>query len=592
MCGIAGIIAPDGLARGAFAPLDAVSRALRHRGPDSEGSWIDTHVALSHRRLVVVDPSPAGAQPMCSDDHLAAIAYNGELYNDADIRASLGGPFRSACDTETVLAAIRRWGPDALPRLRGMYAFAFVDLTERTLLLARDPLGIKPLYYAITPTGEVVFASEVAAVLEHPAVTRDPDPVTLRAYMSTIRTTLGERTLYRGIRTLLPGEWMLFNLDAPRSPVRRGITPLPAPEPGTTKAVIAESVRLHLRSDVPMCSLLSGGLDSTIIARETLRSVPTLRTYCSGAADAASGEVDDFAAARIASRQLGTEHHEAPVSRELFLERWREMVTRSRLPMSTPNEVAINEVARTLRSQGNIVALSGEGADELFGGYDLLLEASHTLHASGRVSRRDAAASELANASWVPGDALAGVLAEPYVEAEGGTDATLDAYDAEFARVGYDEEPDKVLSHLRVQRRINLAGLLARLDSATMLAGVEGRTPFADARVAAFAEALPMHEKFIAGPPGQSPRERAARTKRCLRSAYAEEIPREVLERPKASFPLPFQSWLASPDVVEPALRSRFAREIMNPAMVEALRANPAALWRVLWPTLNLSLWF
>lgn len=591
MCGIAGIIAPDGLARGAFVPLDAVSRALIHRGPDSDGSWSDANVALAHRRLVVVDPSPAGAQPMCSEDRLAALSYNGELYNDADLRATLRGPFRSACDTETVLASLRRWGADALPRLRGMYALAFVDLTERTLLLARDPLGIKPLYYATTPTGDIVFASEIAAVLAHPDVSREPDPVALRAYITTIRTTLGERTLYRDIRTLLPGEWMLFNLDAPRRAVRRGITPLPAPERGTTRAVIAESVRLHLRSDVPMCSLLSGGLDSTIIARETLRSVPTLRTYCSGDANASS-ELDDFAAARIASRALGTEHHEAPVSRELFVERWRDMVTRSRVPMSTPNEVAINEVARTLRSQGNIVALSGEGADELFGGYDLLLEAAHSLHATGRVSRRAAAASELANASWVPGDALAGVLTEPYLGAEGGVEATLDAYDAEFARVGYDDEPDKVVSHLRVQRRINLAGLLARLDSATMLAGVEGRTPFADSCVAAFAEALPMHEKFIAGPPGQSPRERAARTKRCLRSDYAEEIPREVLERPKASFPLPFQSWLASADVVEPALRSRFASEMMNPAMVEALRANPAALWRVLWPTLNLSLWF
>ena len=200
MCGIAGIIAPDGLARGAFAPLDAVSRALLHRGPDSAGSWSNANVALAHRRLVVVDPSPAGAQPMCSDDRLAAISYNGELYNDADLRASLGGPFRSACDTETVLAALRRWGAYALPRLRGMYALAFVDLTERTLLLARDPLGIKPLYYAITPTGDVVFASEIAAVLEHPAVTREPDPIALRAYITTIRTTIGERTLYRKIK--------------------------------------------------------------------------------------------------------------------------------------------------------------------------------------------------------------------------------------------------------------------------------------------------------------------------------------------------------------------------------------------------------
>ncbi|MFZ4576605.1 MAG: asparagine synthase-related protein, partial [Phycisphaerales bacterium] len=249
-------------------------------------------------------------------------------------------------------------------------------------------------------------------------------------------------------------------------------------------------------------------------------------------------------------------------------------------------------VARTLRAAGNVVALSGEGADELFGGYDLALARAYALHRNGRATLAAAAATELEAASWIPSASLESILNPEILEAEGGPRATLDAYEDAFSAIGYDDEPDPFLSHLRVQRRVNLAGLLLRLDSATMLASVEGRTPFADALVAAHAESLPTADKFDAAPrDGESAADRAARTKLCLRRAYRADLPELVTRRAKASFPLPFQEWIATPEVVAPLLATNFASQVFTEPALAAVRANPAGLWRLAWPMLNLCLW-
>jgi asparagine synthase (glutamine-hydrolysing) len=341
-----------------------------------------------------------------------------------------------------------------------------------------------------------------------------------------------------------------------------------------------------------MCALLSGGLDSSIIVREAAAHVRRLQTYCSGAPSSDPHVVDDFSVAREVAAFCGAEHHEAPVTRELFVARWGELVSASRVPMSTPNEVAINEVARVLRSQGHVVALSGEGADELFGGYDISLTAVSRVHADGKASIEQAAAAELQGASWIPSDALGGVLTESAASAEGGLQTTLREYVAEFERVGYAAEVNPVQAHLRVQRRINLAGLLLRLDGATMRSSVEGRTPFADVIVGAFAESLSLDRKFDVGArEGENPSERAARTKLILRSAYADSLPDAVIRRPKASFPLPFEGWLAEENPLREYVNTHFAREMLNEPLLHALLQDPRTHWRLLWPVANLAAW-
>ncbi len=516
--------------------------------------------------------------------------------------------FRTLGNTETVLTPRwRRRGEEAIGRLRGMYAFCFVDGHRRVALLARDPLGVKPLYCAeIGPSGaaeaEFVFASEVVALREHPLFTSAHDPVVIASYMSTTRTTLGERTLYRDARILEPGSVLRINFAADRiSRTKRSCWDSARAEgdASETAGVVRESIRRHLRSDVPLCSLLSGGLDSSIVALVTndiLRSTqgaPTLRTYASGAKGASAPGADDFAFARMMAERLGTVHTEAPVTATMFERRWAEMVGRQGLPLSTPNEVAINEVARTLRADGCVVTLSGEGADELFGGYDFALLAALQFHRGSHplvAARPDLHPGEfelLVNA-WLSFDSYQRVFQPGFLdEVEGGAPVRRwyrDEFDRCGAMVPAALGGDVLATHLAFQRRTNLAQLLLRLDSATMLEGVEGRTPFADSTVARFAESLPVADRFIETEP-----RKAESTKISLRHAFASALPREILTREKASFPLPFASWIGSMRRV--LLESDSLGEVFTPESIEAAAANPSQYWNVAWPMMNLALW-
>ncbi|MFN7021967.1 MAG: asparagine synthase (glutamine-hydrolyzing) [Phycisphaerales bacterium] len=610
MCGIFGIATTEG--RSVTLSDAAVCRLrdeMAHRGPDGAGLWrSDTgQFVLAHRRLSVIDPSEAGAQPMLLDDPELgergrgryAIVYNGELYNDAELRQDLaaeGAQFCSGCDTETLLRVLSGWGIDGIARLRGMYAFAFVDRVRRRLVLSRDPMGIKPLYYAVSDDG-VIFASEPGAVLGAMERPPAPDLATVSAYLSTIRTTMGSRTLFAGVRSLVPGEVLEFGLSGgevcltvrlivePADVARRGDPSVL----GCVEALMDDSVRRHLRSDVPACALLSGGLDSSIIvAIARGQSRGEVRTYCSGHAQGAESE--DFGFARIAAAHFGTKHTEAPVTRAMFVERWPEMVGRMGVPLSTPNEVAINEVARRLRRDGQVVALSGEGADELFGGYEAPMMLARTWERSwaetwGRRADdeekcRAAAGFQVESNAWVPPEAKAAVL-RPEVWRSAEHDAALLGWYADEMGA-CQRSAEGLAAHLMFHRRVNLVGLLVRLDTATMLESVEGRTPFADACVCAWAERQPMERRYTeaAGSP---------RTKVALREGFSACLPESIVSRPKASFPLPFQGWLG--DHVSVLRSSEFARALFREEAVEQVCRDPAGLWRLAWPMINVAMW-
>ncbi len=577
--------------------------AMAHRGPDGAGEWVSRsgHVRLAHRRLAVLDPSPAGAQPFMLERLgrvLGVLVYNGELYNDRDLRESLarahGASFHTHCDTETLAVLLALEGARALSRLRGMYAFAWYDVERETLLLARDPLGMKPLYWWESPSAsqrEIAFASEIRPLLMHPGVSTQPDLVTVSSYLTTIRTTLGARTMYRDIRTLDPGDWIEFDLRDERLRERRGrttvgdVVSLGVRDPSDVRAVLTESITRHLRSDVAMCSLLSGGLDSTILAAVSRRQMSDLWTYCSGVPATSESEQGDLEYAREAAGALHTRHTEAPVSRELFLERWKFLIDAARVPLSTPNEVAINEVARVLRSQGCVVTLSGEGADELFAGYEAPMNsAASFVSRQPGASPRECALFQLTDAAWAPLESKLALLNRGAWRAIEHDQALIEAYTESFAAVQAERDDEPLQAHLRFSRRVNLAGLLLRLDSATMRESVEGRTPFADAVVAALAESLPMREKFV---PATSTEQ--AQTKIALRSAFSDMVPASILHRPKASFPLPFAEWIGA---MTPTLHtSAFARELFTPAALHLVARQPNRLWRLAWPMINLAMW-
>ncbi|MHC4993837.1 MAG: asparagine synthase (glutamine-hydrolyzing), partial [Planctomycetota bacterium] len=530
--------------------LERLRDTLRHRGPDGAGLWRNRHVALTHRRLAILDPEQ-GHQPFHVGEpdtpgHVV-ISYNGEIYNHLTLRdelEALGHVFATRCDTETVARAFAQWGADAFGRFRGMFAVAAWRHDDNTLTLARDPLGVKPLYYALAPTpngAELVFASEPPAILEHPYMPAQPDWVTVSSYLTTIRTTLGRRTLYDGLSCVMPGEIITADLNQQPPQLTTDFQPRPNASAfddldeaiDHTRGLITDSVRAHLLSDVTTCTLLSGGLDSSIISAVAADHLDDLHTYCSGAHGPDNG--DDFHFARLTSQQINTRHTEAPVTAEAFAELWPWMIGRMGVPLSTPNEVAIYTVAKELSRHAK-VALSGEGADELFAGYDAPLIDFANYLANPFDTEGNAitpAAHYLQQTSWVS-IALKPQILTADVFNQIDNDMPLIQETHRLFQLSDDDELT-MRSCLRAQQHFNLTGLLGRLDTATMLASVEGRTPYADTHVAAFAQAQPFDFHFAP----KATNTRPTRSKRLLREAFAERLPEPVAVRPKASFPLP-----------------------------------------------------
>ena len=541
--------------------------------------------SIGHRRLIVIDPSQAGHQPMTSSDGRYILAYNGELYNDHDLRsqlATLGHHFKTACDTETLLCALIQWDKQAIDKLRGMFSFIFLDTQERTMIIARDPMGIKPLYHSTiaTPAGrQLIVASEISAILQHPQVERQPDPVTLSGYLSSIRTTLGERTMYKDISALKPGEWIKMDMDSPQNISSTNWWDIADRTPTqSVRQTIQDSIHRHLRTDVPMCTLLSGGLDSAITTFIAKQANPNLHTYCAGAK--AEGFSDDFHFASMLASELGTTHLEVIIDQDLFLNRWEWMISQLAAPLSTPNEVAIYEVAAELRKAGHIVALSDEGADELFGGYAPIMQQAAAYIANP--GQQDPGVFHLHANAWVSDELKPAVLQDHWRSASSDDAYLRHYYQTSFAQVQAQSPNDSPLqAHLRFQRMMNLPNLLQRLDTSTMLAGVEGRTPYADIEVALGAEMLPMDSKYIAGESEQ--------TKIALRQAFTGELPQEIVQRPKASFPLPFQHWMQP--MVSRLHNSEVARSLFTDQAIELVCSNPTNFWHMAWPMINLTLW-
>jgi asparagine synthase (glutamine-hydrolysing) len=609
MCGIVSILHLDNHSSPVErSTIERMRDRLHHRGPDDAGLWEGKQGSIGHRRLAVIDTSPAGHQPMVGlDEHgneRYILAYNGELYNDHELRsqlATLGYKFRSNCDSETLLKALMAWGTDALDKLRGMYSFLFLDTKTQTALIARDPLGIKPLYHTVVNAHsgrQLLIASEIPALLEHPDVVARPDPVTLSAYLSSVRTTLGERTMYENISTLTPGQCLKIPLAHPEQiestcwwTTHKHSTPHPAPDsmnPEATQSIrqtIEDSVHRHLRTDVPICTLLSGGLDSAITTLLAQRSIGSLNTYCAGAKT--EGFDDDFMYADQLARLLKTDHTEVELNEQGFVKRWGWMIEQLAVPLSTPNEVAIYEVAQTLRSAGHIVALSGEGADELFGGYAPIMQQA-TDHVASLNGKDDTLGGlfHLQSNAWISHELKPGILKEPWYAAANGDQYLRDHYTKTFLELKNSSGDDSPLqTHLRFQRRMNLPNLLQRLDTSTMLASVEGRTPFADIEVALAAESLGMDQKYL---PSNSEKQQP-KTKIALREALRDSLPQEIVNRPKASFPLPFQNWMSS--LSDTLFDSPFAREVFSDQAIGLVCAQPAKYWHMSWPMLNLTLW-
>jgi asparagine synthase (glutamine-hydrolysing) len=573
MCGIAGILAFDNRLVIDEVAIERMTDALRHRGPDDAGAVVraQERVALGHRRLSIVDLSSAGHQPMSNEDHTVWITYNGEVYNHLELRAELetrGHRFSSATDTEAIVHLYEEEGVACVERLQGMFAFAIWDVRRRTLFLVRDRLGVKPLYYCAGPHG-VLFGSEVKAILQHPAAPRELDEEAFADYL-TFGFTPPPRTMFGGISKLGAGEWLMVT-DGGQIERRAWWDPMPPP--GVSQAVaemseqemvievrarLRDSVRRRMMSDVPFGVFLSGGLDSStnVALMAELTDVP-VRTYST--APRGHARYDELGYARTVARRFGTDHHEVLVDEDAMRDFVPELVYHQDEPLSDWTAVPQHFVTQLARETGTIVVQVGEGADELFHGYDGYVDhrrvvvpfqrwVPHALrrgfgavavHATARAGRgvRHGEALYDAGHSRIPywGGALCfrgplkqRVLRRDHADALRTAERIWDEGRTHRA----DADLFQRMTYLELRQRLPEL-LLARMDRIAMASSVEAREPFLDHELVELAMALPPRMKY-----------RNGQGKHVLREAMRDAVPAEILARPKQGFGSPMEEWL------------------------------------------------
>jgi asparagine synthase (glutamine-hydrolysing) len=566
MCGIAGILRTDGREVVDAGRLERMRDVLRHRGPDGQGLFVDGPVGLVHRRLAIVDVA-GGHQPMANEDESVWITFNGEIYNHAALRPGLeehGHVYRSRCDTETILHLYEEEGERCVERLQGMFAFAVWDRSRATLLLARDRLGIKPLYYAVSPH-ELVFASEIKALLAA-GVRPELDPDVLPEYLATAFVS-GESTLFRGVRRLRPGHTLSWSRQHGLRSRRYWRMPAPCED---DRPVLAEhasevgerldqAVRSHLMSDVPLGLFLSGGMDSSgLLALMASRVREPIRTFSVAFADR---EANELSYARLAARAARAEHREVVVSPEQFFGALPRLVWHEDEPIAFPASVPLYFVSELARRHVKVV-LTGEGADELFLGYNRYRVAAWNERLGrpywaltppgvragiGRAARRlpsrlrrYAVRSFLAVEPGPRGTFFENFAVFPRVLREGvlSAEAKLGAIDPYAAAMRHYEDADGgVLDRMsRVDLQTYLVRLLMKQDQMSMAASIESRVPFLDHDLVEHVLKVPGRFKL-----------RGWQTKVVLREALRGRVAPEILGRRKMGFPVPVGRWLRGP---------------------------------------------
>ena len=540
---------------------------LHHRGPDGEGKYLSGAVGLGHRRLSIIDLR-TGDQPMGNEDGTVQVVYNGEIYNFRELRAVLenrGHRFKSTTDTEVIVHLYEEVGEECVARLRGMFAFALWDARRRLLLLARDRVGIKPLYYVNTGRS-LLFGSEIKAILADPSVKRRINPDAVDRFL-TYHYLPGMETLLEGVLKLKPGYYMTvrggeieehqyWDLEFPACPRRVGFDDAVA----ELRLLLRRTVKDHMISDVPVGVLLSGGVDSTGVLRYAVeQTTKPLHTFTIGF----EGQqfADERPYARIAAWKYATQHREITITAQDFKDFLPKYVWHMEEPVCEPPAVALYFVSQLARQTGIKVLLSGEGGDEAFGGYQnyrnlLLLERMKSAFGPGRGLLKWGF-DVLGWIGWRQVGRYARLVDLPMSEYYLSRSATPDSpfnrlkpflYTADFAAAvdsGKSSSPTRRLFQ-KIDGRPSLDrmlyvdtktwlpdDLLVKADKMTMATSVELRVPLLDYQLLEFAAALPQEYKVSGW-----------RLKRILKAALADSVPREILSRRKTGFPIPYDRWL------------------------------------------------
>jgi asparagine synthase (glutamine-hydrolysing) len=574
-------------------------RRLEHRGPDGSGLWCHGQAVLGHQRLAIIDLE-GGYQPQLNETGDIGVVFNGEIYNFRQLRSELaasGHRFRTNSDTEVIVHGYEEWDLDVVRRLRGMFAFAVWDGRRRRMVLARDRLGVKPLYYHRHPRGRVLFASESKALFVDAAVPRALNAERLAEYLS-FRSVAGEETLFAGVLELQPGTLMVLEGESLRQ--HRYWTPEVAPAPADAGArvemgrrLISEAVRVRLVSDVPLGTITSGGLDSSLVS--VLAAAATeapIDTFCVGFADPA---YDERPFAREVAARIGSRHHEVEVSAEDIDRELDRLTWAHDEPLTHPNSIPMHLIFRHAKEAQRVtVLLSGEGADEVFGGYEWY----PVVHRCGWL-RRVPMLGTIANS--LPGRraaTLRKILLPDYPLAANA--ATAPAVIERFGVRSGDplasrrplwpaDAPGTADGLFVYDQRTYLPPLLQRQDRMSMAAGVEARVPFLDHFLVEWANALGADAKIPDG-----------RRKRLLKEIAAPALPASVVNRQKVGFAMPIGNWLRTggPLAHRVAALGRadaFVRGLVRPAALDdavaAHNRREADHTDILWSLIALESW-
>jgi asparagine synthase (glutamine-hydrolysing) len=566
MCGIAGVLHTDG------TPVDArfirnMTDIIAHRGPDGSGFYVQGEVALGHRRLSIIDLA-TGGQPMSNEDDSLWITYNGEIFNHSDVRPELeaaGHRYKSHCDTETVIHSYEQYGDQCLTHFRGMFAFAIWDGNRKQLFCARDRLGVKPFYYFWNGR-TFAFASEIKALLQHPEISAEFNEQLLPEYLA-FGYTSGEETLFKGIRKLMPGHTLTLRCGSnPQLEIKQyWDAPCPAEFEERSdekwiaecRARLEEVVRMRLMSDVPLGMFLSGGVDSSAIAALIKRMADgPVKTFSVGYNESKFSELSE---ARQVAEQIGTDHHEVVVTMDEFFNALPRLVWHEDEPITWPSSVSLYFVSRLAADRVKVV-LTGEGSDELFGGY-------------GRYRFYQLNQQWMRAYRGVPGgvrNAIQNAVAgSPLLSASVrrklghtvlGRGANIEslylnnfycAFGAEeqekLLRAHFDANPyanflgrwDSVAQSptlprlLYADQKTYLVELLMKQDQMSMACSIESRVPFLDHKFVEFAASVPPQMKL-----------RGKQGKYIMKKAVENLLPHNIIYRKKMGFPTPITAWL------------------------------------------------
>jgi asparagine synthase (glutamine-hydrolysing) len=623
MCGICGIVSSSFPAEKSVRAVTAMNTALAHRGPDAEGIWHNEHAYLGHRRLSIIDLSDDGRQPMFSFDKRYVIVYNGELYNYKELklelqRATQGSSqqpyfFSTQTDTEVILAAYMRWGKDCLQRFNGMFAFSIYDTAERTLFVARDRMGIKPLYYT-TKNNSLLFASELRAILRSGFVEKKIRRDSLVDYLE-YQTVHAPHTIVEDIQMLLPGHYLWFRNGTAEIhswwKMEESVNDKSANQSyeeicGDIRSLFLSAVERRLVADVPFGAFLSGGIDSTaVVAAMAQVSSHPVKTFSVVFDESAFSEAQY---SRMAAKLFKTDHHEINLSPADFLHELPDALRAMDHPSGDgPNTYV---VSKATRKAGITMALSGLGSDELFCGYDIFkrlykLEQQYWLNLIPRLVRFPAGSAMKYFSKQISGRKTGEILSKPLVNF---------MYAYPVSRQVLPDDEVKRLMHLhelpmnQVYRYLRIHGLssgahrlskysiaemgtymqnvlLRDTDQMSMAVALEVRVPFLDYKLVEYVLGVSDKHKYPHSP------------KKLLTDSLKDLIPPEIINRKKMGFVLPWEHWMKNE--IKDFCMSRLSNleELgLDRSRIQLLwskfeKSDPLVTWSRIWPLVTLGSW-